>query len=64
MVGTAVLVLRAPVADLARLYGSSFTLSGPGSAQVGAVFAVGLGLGWLGAWLAAARHLKGIEPRA
>jgi cell division protein FtsX len=39
-------------------------LSGPGVAQIGVVFAAGLGLGWLGAWLAAARHLRGIEPRA
>ena len=64
MVETAVLVLARPMADLARLYGSSYTLSGPGLIQVGLVFAAGLGLGWLGAWLAAARHLRGIEPRA
>jgi cell division transport system permease protein len=64
LVGAAVLVLRTPVATLARLYGSSFTLSGPVWDQLGLVFAAGLGLGWLGAWLAAARHLRGIEPRA
>jgi cell division transport system permease protein len=64
MVETAVLVLRRPVATLASLYGSSYSLSGPAWAQVGAVIAAGLGLGWLGAWLAAARHLRGIEPRA
>ena len=51
-------------ATLAQLYGSSYTLSGPAPAQIGVVFAAGLGLGWLGAWLAAARHLRGIEPRA
>jgi cell division transport system permease protein len=64
MVETSVLVLRKPMAALAQLYGSSYALSGPGLAQVGVVLAVGLGLGWLGAWLAAARHLRGIEPRA
>ena len=64
LVGSAVLVLRAPVATLAQLYGSSFALSGPGLRQVELVFAAGAGLGWLGAWLAAARHLRGIEPRA
>ncbi|HEY6453907.1 MAG TPA: permease-like cell division protein FtsX [Steroidobacteraceae bacterium] len=64
MVETAVLVLSKPVAGLAQLYGSSYSLSGPGLAQVGAVFGAGLGLGWLGAWLAAARHLRGIRPRA
>jgi cell division protein FtsX len=31
---------------------------------VGVVLAAGVSLGWLGAWLAAARHLRGIEPRA
>jgi cell division transport system permease protein len=64
MVETAVLVLQQPMAALAQLYGSSYTLSGPGLTQVAVVFAAGLGLGWLGAWLAAARHLRGIEPRA
>ncbi len=64
LVGAAVLVLRTPVATLAQLYGSRFGLSGPDAGQVGLVFGAGLGLGWLGAWLAAARHLRGIEPRA
>jgi cell division transport system permease protein len=64
MVGSAVLVLRAPVANLARLYGSSFTLRGAGIEDLVLVFGAGLGLGWLCAWLAAARHLRGIEPRA
>lgn len=64
MVGTAMLVLAAPVANLARLYGSGFTLDGPGLREVGLVLGAGVGLGWLGAWLAAARHLRGIEPRA
>jgi cell division transport system permease protein len=64
MAETAVLVLRKPVAALAQLYGSSYSLSGPGLVQVSAVFGAALGLGWLGAWLAAARHLRGIAPRA
>jgi cell division transport system permease protein len=64
MVETAVLVLSKPMAALAQLYGSSYSLSGPGLAQVGIVLGAGLMLGWLGAWLAAARHLRGIEPRA
>lgn len=64
MVAVAVLVLRSPVATLAKLYGSGFTLSGPGPREVAVVLGAGLGLGWLGAWLAAARHLRGIEPRA
>jgi cell division transport system permease protein len=64
MVGTAIWVLRAPVASLARLYGSGYSLQGMGVQEVGLVVGAGLGLGWLGAWLAAARHLRGIEPRA
>jgi len=64
LVAAAILVLRAPVATLAQLYGSGFTLSGPGLEQVGVIFGAALSLGWLGAWLAAARHLRGIEPRA
>jgi cell division transport system permease protein len=64
VVGAAILALRAPVANLARLYGSSYTLRGAGLQEVGMVFAAGVALGWLGAWLAAARHLRGIEPRA
>ncbi|HEX3836031.1 MAG TPA: permease-like cell division protein FtsX [Steroidobacteraceae bacterium] len=64
MVETAVLVLSKPMAALAQLYGSSYSLSGPALAQVGIVLGAGLMLGWLGAWLAAARHLRGIEPRA
>jgi cell division transport system permease protein len=64
MVAGAVTLLRAPVADLARLYGGSFSLHGAGLQEIGLEIGAGLGLGWLGAWLAAARHLRGIEPRA
>ena len=64
MVAIAVLVLRAPVATLAQLYGSRYTLAGPGLREVGLTLAAGMILGWLGAWVAAARHLRGIEPRA
>lgn len=64
MVESAVLALRAPVAALARLYGSSYHLQGAGLREVGLVLVAGVVLGWLGAWVAAARHLRGIEPRA
>jgi cell division transport system permease protein len=64
LVGIAVLVLRAPVATLAQLYGSRYTLAGPGPREIGLTLAAGMALGWLGAWVAAARHLRGIEPRA
>ena len=64
LVAVAVAVLRTPVANLAQLYGSRYTLAGPDPRQVGLVLAAGVALGWLGAWVAAARHLRGIEPRA
>jgi cell division transport system permease protein len=64
LVGVAVVVLRAPVATLAQLYGSHYVLCGPGLREVGVTVATGVMLGWLGAWVAAARHLRGIEPRA
>lgn len=55
--------LAAPVSELAALYGASYSLQGAGA---GASLALALGgafLGWAGAWLAVARHLKEIEPR-
>jgi cell division transport system permease protein len=64
LVGIAVEVLRGPVATLAQLYGSHYALNGPDWQALGVVFVAGLGLGWSGAWLAATRHLRGIEPRA
>jgi cell division transport system permease protein len=60
----AVAALAPPVARLAALYGSAFTLGGPTPEQGLLLLGAGLALGWLGAWLAAARHLRAIEPRA
>ncbi len=59
-----VLVLRDAVATLARLYGSRYLLEGLTPEDIGVLLGAGLVLGWLGAWIAAARHLKSIEPRA
>jgi len=64
IVASAVAMLKAPVATLARAYGSSFALVGPTAQEVGILIAGGLILGWLGAWLSATRHLRSIEPRA
>ncbi len=60
----AVAVLGQPVATLAQLYGSHFSLQGPSDSDIGILLAVGTVLGWLGAWISAARHLYSIEPRA
>ena len=64
IVEAAVAVLSQPVANLAQLYGSTFVLQGPSDADIGLLLAAGTVLGWLGAWISAARHLHSIEPRA
>jgi cell division transport system permease protein len=64
IIAAAVLLLAEPVATLARLYGSRYLLQGPTLQDVGVLLAAGIVLGWLGAWLSAARHLRSIEPRA
>jgi cell division transport system permease protein len=60
----AIVVLGEPAAALARLYGSRYVLRGPSNDDVGMLLGAGVVLGWLGAWIAAARHLRDIEPRA
>lgn len=64
ILSAAVVWLSVPVANLARLYGSQFSLAGLGRNEIFALLGTGIVLGWLGAWLSAARHLRGIEPRA
>ena len=55
-------VLARPVAQLAFLYGSTFSLEGLKIATAGAVLGLAIGLSWLGSWLAATRHIRAIEP--
>ena len=38
--------------------------TGPRPQDIGVLLGAGAALGWLGAWISAARHLRGIEPRA
>ena len=64
IVAAAVLILDEPVATLAQLYGSHFALSGPTQIEIAILVGGGAVLGWLGAWISAARHLHAIEPRA
>lgn len=59
-----VAVLAPSVATLAKLYGSQYTLTGLNPQEAGWLIAIGAVLGWLGAWISAARHLRSIEPRA
>jgi cell division transport system permease protein len=64
IVAITVVILGAPVATLARLYGSRYLLRGPSPDDIGILLGAGVVLGWLGAWISAARHLRDIEPRA
>lgn len=59
-----VLLLSTPVAILAQLYGSHYSLAGPTLEDIGVLLGGGAALGWFGAWISANRHLKSIEPRA
>jgi cell division transport system permease protein len=57
-------LLDGPVGRLAASYGSSFRLGMPDLRQIALLLGTGAVLGLTGAWLAAARHLARIEPRA
>ena len=57
-------LLEQPVHRLALTYGSDFTLLMPTLLQCGALLGLGAGLGLLGAWISAARHLREAAPRA
>jgi cell division transport system permease protein len=62
MIGIGLLLLSRPVRDLATLYASDFDLSGLSLEGFGVLVGGGAVLGWAGAWIAAARHLRAIEP--
>ncbi len=64
VIGIMVIVLAQPVATLAQLYGSRYTLAGPALEDTAILLGGGAVLGWLGAWISANRHLRSIEPRA
>lgn len=64
LVWLALYLLDDPVSRLAKTYGSSFQLMLPRLRELGMLVGAGALLGIVGAWLAAARHLARIEPRA
>jgi len=57
-------LLEQPIHRLAVSYGSDFALLLPGFAQCGALLAAGAGLGLIGAWVSASRHLGDTAPRS
>ncbi len=63
VVAVGLLLLGPPVRALAALYGSSFSLAGLSPRDSGVLLVGGALLGWIGAGLAAARHLRAIEPK-
>ncbi|HEX4377172.1 MAG TPA: permease-like cell division protein FtsX [Steroidobacteraceae bacterium] len=64
IVAAARLALSGTVTRLAAAYGSQFLLAGPNAREFGLLLVSGIVLGWVGAWIAAARQLARIEPRA
>jgi cell division transport system permease protein len=57
-----VAALAGPTARIAGAYGSAFRLTGLDAAATLLLLGGGALLGWLGAWIAAGRHLRSIEP--
>jgi cell division transport system permease protein len=55
--------LQQPVANLAGLYQSQFTVSGLNVSQSAKLLLISCGLGLLGSWLSVGRHIRQIEPR-
>lgn len=56
------LSLSSPVSNLVNLYESDYSLYGLNFSTFFKLLGLSAFLGWLGAWLAVSRHLKGIEP--
>ena len=63
VVALGLVLLASPVRALAELYGSDFSLAGLSLPESGVLLLGGAFLGWAGAGLAAARHLRAIEPK-
>jgi cell division transport system permease protein len=62
LVAGAVAALAQPLQHLASLYGSQFHLEGLRWGSTVRILAVAIGLGWLGSWIAATRHIRAVEP--
>lgn len=62
LVGLSVLALEEPVRRVAGLYGSGFSLIGPGMEGAGLLLVAGASLGWVGSWLSVTRNMRRIEP--
>lgn len=63
LVAYGLVALREPASRLAGLYDSSFSIVALSLPESLAIVATGVLLGLTGSWLAAARHMRRIEPR-
>ena len=62
MLEVSLALLQGPVARLADLYGSRFSLVTLSAGEVLGLALIGAGLGLAGSWLSVKRHLRAIEP--
>jgi cell division transport system permease protein len=58
-----VYLLQAPIARLAGLYQSGVDVLTFDMREIGIIIGIGVSLGLVGSWFAAARHMRRIEPR-
>ena len=56
-------LLGPPVARLAGLYQSDIAMLGLSAVEMLTLLGIGIALGLIGSWFAAARHMRRIEPR-
>jgi len=61
--GYGLYALEAPVTRLAGLYNSPFTVLALDVGESLLIISAGVFLGLAGSWVAAARHMRRIEPR-
>ena len=55
--------LKEPIANLAGLYQSQFSIKGLNALQSLQLIGISCGLGLLGSWFSVGRHIRQIEPR-
>jgi cell division transport system permease protein len=58
-----IFLLQPPIGRLAGLYQGSAAVLSFDLRELGSIVALGVGLGLVGSWFAAARHMRRIEPR-
>lgn len=63
LVQVGLLLIEQPVARLAGLYQGGIIVLNLAAIEVLAILGIGVALGLLGSWFAAARHMRRIEPR-